>query len=91
MAIGMSTPSSFSARALLPVLLDKLSPGQRADDGVRGEKGRRLEGERRLLGLRAGCPVQRQGQDRAAVLAAVAAGEEKIQQCLQCLDVLPRD
>jgi len=45
----------------------------------------------RLLGLRAGCPVQRQARYQGAVLGDVAGDEEGIQQCLQRVDILARD
>jgi hypothetical protein len=38
------TDSAKKRSACLEVLLDELPPGQRADDGVRGEMGCRLEG-----------------------------------------------
>jgi hypothetical protein len=52
---------------------------------------RRLEGQRRLFCPRPGCPVRRQRRNWAAVLPAVAGGEEKIEQSWKRLDVLARD
>src|SRR5262245_30168541 len=72
----------------LEVLLDELSPGERADDGVGGEMGGRLEGEGRLLGLPAGGAVERQGRDGGPVLADVPGGQEEVEQCLERLDVV---